>query len=100
MRTKKHYTLEFKQEAINLILQQGYSCSEAASRLGVAHSNLSRWVRESSNSNGDKKIASKHIKELTEEQKELEMLRKEVKRLKMEREILKKAAAFFANESD
>jgi transposase-like protein len=37
--------------------------------------------------------------QLTEEQKELQQLRKEVKRLKMEREILKKAAAFFANES-
>jgi transposase len=96
MGNKKAYTLEFKQETVKLITEQGYSHAEASKRLGIPSSNLSRWVKELTS--GVSKLSVKKV--LSPEQKELEELRKENKRLKMEREILKKAAAFFANESN
>lgn len=92
---KRQYTKEFKEEAIKLVTEQGYSHSEAGKNLGISHVNISRWVAELRGTQG----AVKKKAELGAEQKELEELRKENKRLKMEREILKKAAAFFANES-
>jgi len=96
--SKKVYTLEFKQEAVKLIREQGYSQSEVSSRLGVPHANLSRWLKELSGTLSKGRLETKSQK--TAEQKELEELRKENKRLKMERDILKKAATFFANESN
>jgi transposase len=91
---KRKYTQEFKTEAIKLVTEQSYTQAEAGKSLGVTPTNISRWIKESSP--GSEKAVRKM--ELTAEQKELEKLRQENKRLKMEREILKKAAAFFANE--
>lgn len=88
----KKYTIEFKQEAVKLVTEQGYTQSEAARSLGINSKNICRWVNESKGRPLGKKAF------LTEEQKELTLLRKENHRLKLEREILKKAAAFFANE--
>lgn len=96
--SKKKYTLEFKQEAVKLILEEGYSQSEVSKRLDVPPVNLNRWVR--SYRVNTKLEATPHKKIPSVEQQELEQLRKENKRLKLEREILKKAAAFFANESN
>lgn len=90
---KTKFTLEFKQEAVKLVTEQGYRQAEAAKSLGVNSKNISRWINES---NGKLIPAKRAI--LTAEQEELQQLRKENKRLKLEREILKKAAAFFANE--
>lgn len=90
---KKKYTKEFKNEAIKLVTEQGYKQAEAAESLGVSSKNISRWIAETSK-------PMKGGEALTAEQEELHRLRKEVNRLKMEREILKKAAAFFANESN
>jgi transposase len=95
-RNRRRFTKEFKDDAVSLVNEQGYSCAEVGRRLGVSENNVNRWVRqyrdnkESASSDG-----------LTREQLEAELkrLRKENKRLEMEREILKKAAAFFANES-
>ena len=87
---RKKYTQEFKEEAVKLITEQGYRTTEAARNLGVNVSVLRRWKNEiegTESSGTDAALKS-----------ELKNLRKEVKRLKMEREILKKAAAFFANE--
>jgi transposase len=90
---KRKHTAEFKQEAVKLVTEQGYSQTEAAKSLGVNSKNISRWICEFSK----KAAVPKKLK--SAEQEELELLRKENKRLKLEREILKKAAAFFANES-
>jgi len=93
MRVKKQYTLEFKQEAVKLVTEQGYTQAEASRSLGVSAKNLNRWLgalKENGLLAGPKKLSA--------EQEELQALRRENKRLKMEREILKKAAAFFANE--
>ena len=43
---RQRFTKEFKEDAIRLVLEQGYSCKEVARRLGIASSNLTRWVRE------------------------------------------------------
>jgi transposase len=94
--SKKQYTVEFREEAVKLVTEQGYSQAEAGKRLGIASANISRWIKESSHPISKQK----QKKVMSEEQKELEELRKEVKRLRMEREILKKAAAFFANEKN
>jgi transposase len=93
---RKKYTREFKEEAVKLVTEQGYHVSEAARNLGVHPNMLSRWKREIL---GDDESYS-GTGNLNGVQAELQRLRKENKRLKMEREILKKAAAFFAKESD
>lgn len=85
------YSKEFKEEAAKLVTEHGYSQAEAGRRLGVSDKNVNRWVMELRNP-GPKK-ASKTV-----EQEELYQLRKEVNQLRLEREILKKAAAFFARE--
>lgn len=87
---RKRYTKEFKNEAVKLVTEQGYSLSEAAKNLGVNDSMLRRWKTAIENINSNPKSESM--------ESELKRLRAENKRLKMEREILKKAAAFFANE--
>ena len=94
-RKRRNYTQEFKGEAVKLITQQGYSYAEAGRNLGVNPNLLSKWKRgiEGSSSNDLSPGDAVSI------QSELKRLRKENKRLRMEREILKKAAAFFAKES-
>jgi len=93
---RKKYTTEFKNQAVKLVLEQGYTQSEAARSLGVSLTNISRWII--GQENGSVKVQKKS-ECISAEQSELEALRKENKRLRMERDILKKAAAFFANET-
>ena len=95
-RNRRNYTKEFKADAVGLVIEQGYSSAEVGRRLGVSENNVNRWVRQYRDQH---EIAS--TDGLTREQleSELKRMRKENKRLVMEREILKKAAAFFANES-
>jgi transposase len=94
-KTRRKYTQEFKEEAVKLITNQGYSFAEAGRNLGVNPNQLSRWKREieAIEDGGLSPASSVSV------QAELKRLRKENKRLRMEREILKKAAAFFAKES-
>jgi transposase len=95
-RTRRKFTAEFKDDAVSLVLEQGYSCAEVARRLDVPENNVNRWVRKCR-----ERLENESASGLSREQLEAELkrLRKENKRLEMEREILKKAAAFFANES-
>jgi len=93
MSKKRRYTEEFKREAVKLVTDQGYSLAEAARSLGI-HTNLIRqWRRKFAQENTGTEIMSES------EQEELKRLREEVRRLRMERDILKKATAFFASES-
>ena len=96
-RKRPKYTKEFKEDAIKLVTEQGYSSIEVGRRLGINSSNVSRWVRQFRQDQGDVAEGGVIRKELEEKIRRLE---KENKRLEMEREILKKAAAFFAKESN
>ena len=88
---RRRYSDEFKEEAVKLITEQGYKVSEAARNLDINVSMLSRWQRE---------LGPESDGSINDDEKaELQRLRKENKTLRMEREILKKAAAFFAKES-
>jgi transposase-like protein len=88
------YTLEFKLEAVRLI-QGGQACSVAAKVLGIPKQTLENWVRLAAKG----KLTGAGAKPVSAEQMELARLRAELARVKMERDILKKATAFFARES-
>lgn len=96
MSERKKYTQEFKLDAINLVKEQGYSRAEAARSLSINANVLSRWIKEYE---ANESHAFRGNGKLTGEQLELRRLREENRRLKMEKEILKKAAAFFAQET-
>ena len=90
-RTYKQYSAEFKEEAVALVTDQGYTIPEAAKSLGINTNMLYRWK--------DKLKAKNSGNQVTEtEREELLRLRKENRNLRMEKEILKKASAFFAKE--
>ena len=93
MNTKRQYrtyTKEFKGEALGLITEQGYSVSQAADALGVSSNLLYTWKQKA------EELESSNV--TSDERAELLALRKEVKQLRVEKEILKKASAFFAKE--
>ena len=89
---KKIYTLEFKQSSAKLAVESDQPTSQTAKNLGVNETTLYGWVVKYGN------MPKKIIKPTTEDQQELQRLRKENARLKQERDILKKAAAYFASE--
>ena len=95
--TRQSYTKEFKNDAVRLVVEQGYSANEVGRRLGIHQTNVSRWVCEYRQENEPSVNGGATRSEL---EAEVKRLRKETERLRMEREILKKAAAFFANESN
>jgi transposase len=95
-RTRQKYTKEFKNDAVKLVIEQGYSTNEVSRRLGISQTSVSRWVREYRQENEPSVNGNVTRSEL---ENEVKRLHKENLRLRMEREILKKAAAFFANES-
>ncbi len=96
MTIRKKYAKEFKLDAVSLVTEQGYSRSEAATSLGIRVGLLSRWIREHQ---ADDSHAFRGNGKLTPDQLELRRLKVENRQLRMEREILKKATAFFAKES-
>ncbi|KTC92645.1 transposase [Legionella cincinnatiensis] len=96
MAVRKKYSKEFKLDAVSLVLDQGYGCTEAAKSLGVHQALLSRWIREYQEPASE---AFRGNGKLSAEQAEIRRLKEENKRLKMEKEILKKAAVFFAQET-
>lgn len=95
MSTRRKYTKEFKLDAISLVTEQGYTIAEAARSLGIHSNILSHWIRELADKDN---LAFRGNGKLTAEQSEIRQLREEVRRLTMEKEILKKATAFFAKE--
>ncbi len=95
-KTRKIYSKQFKIDAVKLVTDQGYKVSEAARNLGINHDLIRRWKRELES---DDIQAFPGKGKMTVEKEELLKLRKENKQLRMEKEILKKATAFFAKES-
>ncbi|WP_445368294.1 transposase [Methylomonas sp. BW4-1] len=93
------YSLEFRQDAAKLVLEKGYSQQQAADHLGVSLSAMRRWVRAERKPSASDATMKKNSVNLGEHD-ELIRLRKENEQLRMEREILKKAAVFFAKEAE
>ena len=94
--TRRKFSKEFKVEAVRLVQDRGVSVSQAARDLDVGETVLRRWVRELTAAPVD---AFTGLGKMKPEQEEIARLQKEVAKLKMERDILKKAAAYFARES-
>ena len=90
---RKNYSREFKVSAVKLVEEQGYSVGEAGRSLGVDASNVRNWVEKYGGEGREKPTGEAGLRV------EVRRLRKENLRLVMERDILKKAAAFFAKES-
>ena len=91
-RTK--YTTEFKLEAVKQILEKGHSATDVASRLGVPVGLLYTWTRKL------KRLDEKPIEDIKALQAEMTKLKAELRRTTEERDILKKAAAYFAKVSE
>lgn len=90
---KRKFTREFKVSAVKLVSEQGYTVAEAATSLGIGACSLRDWMQkfgaesDTTSTTGDGAVRA-----------ELRRLREENKRLRLERDILKKATAFFAKE--
>lgn len=93
-RVRRQFTDEFKAGAVRLVLDEGKTIADVARDLDLTPSALSGWVRQArADRDGGKSGLT------TEEKAELARLRKENRQLRVERDILKKAAAFFAKET-
>jgi len=94
-RTRPPYTEEFKREAIELVRLTGKSKAQVAKDLGISDVSLRNWIKQAERDEGKRADGLS-----SDEREELRRLRRENQTLRMEREILKKAAAFFAKETD
>ena len=92
----RHYTRQFRQQAMKLVTDQGYTVGRASCELGIPDKTLDRWLKKTGwtrepitevPSSEDPKVLLIQVREL----------QKQVKRLEMEKEILKKATAYFAS---
>ena len=91
---RRSFSREFKLEAVRLVRDRGVSVAQAARDLDL-HANMRNWVREFA---ADPGHAFPGQGQMKPEQAEIERLRREVQKLKAERDILKKAAAYFAKD--
>jgi transposase len=92
---QQRYTPEFKDEAVKQVTERGHSVQEVAARLGVSSHSLYKWVKAVRPSKDEQRSD-----ELLEVKKENLRLRAELRRVQEERDILKKAAAYFAREPE
>jgi transposase len=91
------YTKELREEAVKLVSEGGLSIPEAGRRLSISTSTIRYWVKASKE--GKLQEVGKQQRPLTEVEMELHRVKRELALVKMERDILKKAAAYFAKES-
>lgn len=91
MARKRQYSEEFKREAVRLVTEQGYSNNQAGKAVGVCHTTVRSWVARYA---PEQPTPTSHASA----EDELRQLRAENARLRMERDLLKKAAAYFAAE--
>ena len=90
--SNKRYPEEFKIEAVRQIVERGHPVAEVSSRLGVSQHSLYQWIKE-------RQLPAGQRQEQLSQAEELRRLKAELKRVTEERDILKKAAAYFAKQS-
>lgn len=93
--SKGGYSAEFKAEAVKQIVDRKYSVKEVSARLGVSTHSLYQWVRQTK-----PEVSDQHEQDLLEARREILKLKSELRRAEEERDILKKAAAYFARERE
>jgi len=91
----ERFTPEFKEEAVRQIVERGYSVAEVSARLGVSAHSLYKWVKAVSPDKTEKQAS-----ELLEAKSEILRLRSQLRRTEEERDILKKAARYFARDPE
>lgn len=96
-KSHEHYTAEFKAEAIKLALEESLGITATANRLGIAKQTLSAWVLKARAGNPASIAQPKQAQSSLEA--ENKRLKQALARAEMERDILKKATAYFASES-
>ena len=89
------YSAEFKEEAVRQVLDRGYSVKDVSERIGVSAHSLYKWVKTVRPNKEEQRTD-----ELLDTKREVLKLRAELRRVQEERDILKKAAAYFARESE
>jgi len=93
--SSQRYTPEFKDEAVRQVLERGYSVTEVSERLGVSAHSLYKWVKAVKPDDSEKRS-----NELIEAKSEVLKLRAQLRRTEEERDILKKAARYFAQQPE
>jgi transposase len=94
-RKRRHFTPEYKAEVVELCRKSGKTAGQVSGELGLTETSVRAWVRQAEIDEGKGPAGAL----TTAEREELAALKREVKTLRMERDILRKAAAFFARES-
>lgn len=93
-RTRRRFSDEFKRDAVEIVRSSGKPIAEVARELGIYDSTLGNWVKQDQINRGEREGLT------TDERAELVELRRENARLRMERELLKRATAFWVRESN
>ena len=94
-RTRRTFTAEFKLEAAQLVLEQGYSVKDAAVAMGIGHSTMDNWVRQlRKERSGDCPKGSA----ITPEQRKIQELEAKIRKIERDKEILKKATALLVSD--
>ena len=93
-RTRRKFSDEFKRDAVEIVRTSGESIAEVARELGIYDSSLGNWVRQDEINRGERDGLS------TDDKGRLSELERENARLRMERELLKRAVAFWVRESN
>ena len=97
MGERRHFSDELKAEAVRMVVREGLPHMEVGRRLGISNKTIGGWV---ANYKGDEGEALEGTPSVAELVKEVNRLRKELAQSKMATEILKKATAYFAKESN
>ena len=93
--SSQRFAPEFKDEAVRQVVERGHPVAEVAQRLGVSAHSLYKWVKTVKPNRTEQ-----HASELVEAKSEILKLRAQLRRTEEERDILKKAAAYFAREPE
>ena len=96
-RNRPNFSQEFRLEAAQLVVDQGYSVRKAADAMGVGVSTMDKWARQLRDERGGKAPASGTA--ITDEQREIQALKKRIRELEEEKTILKRATALLMSDS-